>query len=582
MSMWKLIEQLPPPHVSAALIALVGTGIFLFFYALYAKYKKIENYNKLSLLLYFLLSLAASFCAWHLSAGFTPRAKETIQVTALHQKNKESKESSIYIKKFYVDTGSFQPDSDNANGWFWQGNWYKWLGKGKIPKDKIFATSLQIPVGTKREVIFFTNQYKGLAKVKFGSWEKTVDCFSKKDGDKIVEIPDSAPNLLLRLKYKILLIYSFISFCLNICLLCYFIRERNLWNVDSNRIASLEFYRFVFCLIVILHHFQGYGHGTEAKGGYLAVDFFFILSGFFLLKYYYSQVDKEGTDEKKSLQYLWHRVKVLFPHHLFSWLCCVPIFIFITNKSFSIFLKQGIGELFFLRGTGVGVDTSVNGVNWYLSVLVVFSYFILYLIQKNKNIFIYGIAPFCFLSVMGILYNKYGHLNVYNFMSPILTWGCWRGVAELCLGCIIYEIFIHIKSYSFWINRKIIRIATILEIFILSVSIYQMLNGKNKGDYMIPYLISILLLSSFLCKSYLSRLLNNRLSIFLGKLSYPVYLNQRIGTYILPYFIPKGPFMGTTILMIFGIILFSIFSNWFVAKSSYYFARGFKKFISSN
>ena len=71
---------------------------------------------------------------------------------------------------------------------------------------------------------------------------------------------------------------------------------------------------------------------------------------------------------------------------------------------------------------------------------------------------------------------------------------------------------------------------------------------------MIPYLIAILLLSSFLCKSYLSRLLNNRLSIFLGKLSYPVYLNQLIGIDIVSHYIPKGPFMGTTILMIFGII----------------------------
>ena len=90
----------------------------------------------------------------------------------------------------------------------------------------------------------------------------------------------------------------------------------------------------------------------------------------------------------------------------------------------------------------------INDVNWYLSVLVVFFFFILYLIQKNKNIFVYEIAPFCFLSVMGILYNKYGHLNIYNFMSPILTWGCWRDIAELCLGCIIYENFIHILVIS--------------------------------------------------------------------------------------------------------------------------------------
>lgn len=56
-------------------------------------------------------------------------------------------------------------------------------------------------------------------------------------------------------------------------------------NEVGSKKGSLEFYRFYFCIIIFLVHFRGYGlfgnEPTAFYGGYLGVEFFFILSGFF-------------------------------------------------------------------------------------------------------------------------------------------------------------------------------------------------------------------------------------------------------------------------------------------------------------
>lgn len=51
---------------------------------------------------------------------------------------------------------------------------------------------------------------------------------------------------------------------------------------------AFDFYRFLFAVIIFILHFWGYGNfesrNGRFQGGYLAVEFFFMLSGFIMME----------------------------------------------------------------------------------------------------------------------------------------------------------------------------------------------------------------------------------------------------------------------------------------------------------
>ena len=59
-------------------------------------------------------------------------------------------------------------------------------------------------------------------------------------------------------------------------------------GVPSGRNGAINAYRFLFAVVIALLHFRYYGgfgaEPTGFRGGYLAVEFFFLTSGFFLIK----------------------------------------------------------------------------------------------------------------------------------------------------------------------------------------------------------------------------------------------------------------------------------------------------------
>lgn len=78
-------------------------------------------------------------------------------------------------------------------------------------------------------------------------------------------------------------------------------------NSNSGFCGSIEVYRYLFTTIVCLMHFWAFfwGKGSICGGGYIAVDFFFVLSGFFLC----NSALKSGSAMRYSLR---HFFSVLF------------------------------------------------------------------------------------------------------------------------------------------------------------------------------------------------------------------------------------------------------------------------------
>ena len=83
----------------------------------------------------------------------------------------------------------------------------------------------------------------------------------------------------------------------------------------------LELWRFIFCIMVLGFHFFSKIDSRLFHAGYLGVEFFFLVSGYFIGSFYFRQLeDKDFRNRLKSVgHYIISRFKRLYPlyyaHH---------------------------------------------------------------------------------------------------------------------------------------------------------------------------------------------------------------------------------------------------------------------------
>lgn len=148
---------------------------------------------------------------------------------------------------------------------------------------------------------------------------------------------------------------------------------------------GIELWRFVFTSIVCLLHFEGAYVGWDScyifKCGYLGVEFFFILSGFLMMRHNRHNDDSSG-------EYIIGRIKRFYPSLIISW--SIIIIYRIVNSKWDFLtsindILEHIWEYLLLSGIGMSWDT-LNPPEWYISVLLITSYFLYWLIKKMKNV----------------------------------------------------------------------------------------------------------------------------------------------------------------------------------------------------
>ena len=61
---------------------------------------------------------------------------------------------------------------------------------------------------------------------------------------------------------------------------------------------ALEFYRFLFSIVIVLYHYRSQVYDGFLPSGYISVEFFFILSGFLMTAGLYKYIeDKDSTKQ---------------------------------------------------------------------------------------------------------------------------------------------------------------------------------------------------------------------------------------------------------------------------------------------
>ena len=129
------------------------------------------------------------------------------------------------------------------------------------------------------------------------------------------------------------------------------------------RFVYLDFFRFVFALLVALLHFQGAVYFAKS---YLAVDFFFILSGFVLTHAYLAKAQRPNF----LLLFFIDRVARLYPLYLLT-MAALAILNIVFYASKGIGLESGwsyqdgyfytfVVNILMLQGSGLTTGPSWN------------------------------------------------------------------------------------------------------------------------------------------------------------------------------------------------------------------------------
>ena len=282
------------------------------------------------------------------------------------------------------------------------------------------------------------------------------------------------------------------------------------------RNTVLDFYRIVFTLIICLHHFQGALNMNFIAKGYIGVEFFFILSGFFLYKSF-----KKHKDES-AVGYTVKKLKRLYPEYIVAFVLFFAIMAIQNKGDIISYIFNAISEITLTQNIGV-FKGGINYPLWYLSVLIFAGYIIFGILKKNEDTFIKIISPIFIVFTFSLLnYLGKGLENwdiMYGLYLPLL-----RGAAEICIGVLCAK-FIEGKYFSEIADHK--NICYIIEVLTYIFLSYIIICQNEFEIYSIVF-IPILICIANNPSSISSKLFNQNIFGKAGKITYSMYVNHAI------------------------------------------------------
>lgn len=273
-------------------------------------------------------------------------------------------------------------------------------------------------------------------------------------------------------------------------------------------IKSIEFLRFTSMLVICIWH----SPFNIFTSGFIFVDFFFMLSGYFL----YRSLHKQTS----PTEYIKKRILHFYDKYIIAY--CLTLFIWVIQHRIDFLHKpiesilRIIPEIFLIQDIGC-FSMGINNPLWYLSVLMLCSCCLFpFLSINNKNKYF---LPFIVIFAYPYLLSQtHGNIEVFGF-DGLFYLPMLRGLADMSLGCLIY---IGIDKYANEISKYIKRIDIISFISILLISII-LFSNVTYTKYIIIF-FPIILIACFNTKSAINKIRYPNISIYLGSLSLYMYL----------------------------------------------------------
>ena len=320
---------------------------------------------------------------------------------------------------------------------------------------------------------------------------------------------------------------------------------------NPNYRADIDGLRAIACLAVVLYH----AFPRSLPGGFIGVDIFFVISGYLISSILYRHLFNQDDPGKVHIvDFYSRRVRRIFPALISVLITTLALGALVLYPSeLKILLKHIIGGstyvsnfiLYNEAGDYFNVDSKFKLLLhlWSLGVeeqfYLVFPIFLWVIYKLNLN-FVLSLTLFSIVSfVINYNYVKHGFVSKAFFMP-------WSRFWELSLGAVLaYVEYSYVKQISSFKENKICKILLTtlsrnsidkqnkIKNLISVVGIALIITGlcliDNNGVYpgakaLIPVFGAIFIIAAGK-DAYINRfILANKVMVFLGLISYPLYL----------------------------------------------------------
>ena len=149
---------------------------------------------------------------------------------------------------------------------------------------------------------------------------------------------------------------------------------------QRNKNREIETLRFLFTIAVCMHHLRYCSVELPYGGGYIAVDFFFIISGFYLRASYKTKGANIGV-----CQYLKKRYSRLIKDYIIAFMVALVINVIIFDLNISSNCFPYLKEAIMLEFGCMDSSLRINPPDWYCGYLILSSGLVYFFLQM-KNI----------------------------------------------------------------------------------------------------------------------------------------------------------------------------------------------------
>lgn len=304
----------------------------------------------------------------------------------------------------------------------------------------------------------------------------------------------------------------------------------------KQRNTLLELWRFFFCMAVLGLHFFNQTEWDYFHAGYLGVEFFFLVSGYFIGSYYDKHQNGKpiGARLKSVLSYAVSRIKRLYPFYLLALFLMLGIRIFIlylssdltSLKDCFIFIlttiKNCFAEFLTLQWTPSGNEVLISA-GWFVPAVFWGGLFFVLLLALTGRLGGYILSPLISFLIYRYYFNLIGKIDVIFSYHSVL-----RGIAGIGFGVFLY--FLSKNLRRLMANRSKGSLlpgffCIFASLLFLGIFIYTNFGRRSKWDFLIIALYGIGLLFLMSGSLKLPEPIN-KFFLFLGKLTYPIYIFQ--------------------------------------------------------
>ena len=284
-------------------------------------------------------------------------------------------------------------------------------------------------------------------------------------------------------------------------------------NLPVDAIKGLMILLIIFhhsCLLPFLHH------------GYLGVDVFFMISGFYLMKHF--SYHKETT----AVHYLAKRLQITYLPYLLSFLLASILDIkrLMSFDSFEGFVETFAPLVSFLTLTE-GLEFPVHGPiiltgGWFLSVLLIGGFLLYGLLEYNERLSIKVLLPVGIIAGFNFLFSQ-NKLSVESwYAAGAVSLPLLRGVIDMGMGILLFDV---IQNNFEWLKLKS-KIITFLSLVSLGL-FFIMTITQQPLDCLLVIIIPLMLLGVLIPNTPIQSFYRRLPMAFLpqiGKLSLEMFL----------------------------------------------------------